>query len=46
VSDMGAKAAKAMGRAEKVEAKELKADTEDIERDASAAAAEGDAPAG
>jgi uncharacterized membrane protein len=37
VSDMGAKVKEAMGRAEKVQAKELKADTEDIERDAKAA---------
>ena len=37
VSDMGAKVKEAMRRAEKVEAKELKADTADIERDANAA---------
>jgi hypothetical protein len=37
VSDMGAKVEEAMRRAEKIEAKELKADTEDIERDAAAA---------
>jgi hypothetical protein len=42
VSDMGAKVKDAMARAEKLETRELKADTEDIERDASAAAAEGD----
>ena len=46
VSDMGAKVEDAMARAEKLEAKELKADTADIERDATAAAAEGGAPAG
>jgi len=45
VSDMGAKVEDAMARAEKLEAKELKADTEDIERDANAAAAEGGASA-
>jgi uncharacterized membrane protein len=39
VSDMGAKVEKAMERAEKLEQKELKADTEEIERDATAAAA-------
>jgi uncharacterized membrane protein len=38
VSDMGSKVEAAMRRAEKVEAKELAADTADIERDASAAA--------
>jgi uncharacterized membrane protein len=38
VSDMGAKVQEAMRRAESVEAKELKADTADIERDADAAA--------
>jgi uncharacterized membrane protein len=37
VSDMGAKVQDAMHRAQSVEAKELKADTEDIERDATAA---------
>jgi uncharacterized membrane protein len=37
VSDMGAKVKDAMRRAQSVEAKELKADTEDIERDATAA---------
>jgi uncharacterized membrane protein len=46
VSDMGAKVADAMRRAEKIETKELKADTEDIERDASGAAAGGDESAG
>jgi uncharacterized membrane protein len=43
VSDMGAKVEEAMRRAEKIEAKELKADTADIERDADAASG-GDAP--
>ena len=38
VSDMGAKVEKAMERASKLESKELKADTEEIERDAAAAA--------
>jgi uncharacterized membrane protein len=38
LSDMGAKVEAAMQRAEKVESKELKADTEEIERDAAAAA--------
>jgi uncharacterized membrane protein len=38
VSDMGAKVERAMKRAAKVEQKELKADTEEIERDAAAAA--------
>jgi uncharacterized membrane protein len=38
VSDMGAKVEKAMEKAEKVEAKELKADTAEIERDAETAA--------
>ena len=38
VSDMGSKVEEAMRRAEKIEAKELKADTEAIERDASTAA--------
>jgi uncharacterized membrane protein len=37
VSDMGAKVEDAMKRAEKVESKELKADTEEIERDAESA---------
>jgi uncharacterized membrane protein len=46
VSDMGAKVKDAMRRAESVEAKELKADTEDIERDATAAAQEGGASTG
>ena len=39
VSDMGAKVERAMKRAEKLEQKELKADAEAIERDASAAEA-------
>jgi uncharacterized membrane protein len=39
VSDMGAKIERAMRRAEKVEAKQLKADTAQIEADAKAAAA-------
>jgi uncharacterized membrane protein len=39
VSDMGAKVEAAMKRAEKLEQKELKADTEEIERDAAAASA-------
>jgi uncharacterized membrane protein len=39
VSDMGAKVEAAMKRAEKLEQKELKADTEEIERDATAASA-------
>jgi uncharacterized membrane protein len=43
VSDMGAKVKDAMRRAESVEAKELKADTADIERDANEAAQEGGA---
>jgi hypothetical protein len=34
VSDMGAKIERAMGHAEKVQAKQLKADTAEIERDA------------
>jgi uncharacterized membrane protein len=38
VSDMGAKVERAMKRAAKVQQKELKADTEEIERDAAAAA--------
>jgi uncharacterized membrane protein len=46
VSDMGAKVKEAMRRAESVEAKELKADTEDIERDADAAARDGGASTG
>ncbi len=37
VADMGAKVEQAMGRAKKTEAKELKADTAEIERDARAA---------
>jgi uncharacterized membrane protein len=37
VSDMGAKIERAMERAERSQAKELKADTEEIERDAQAA---------
>jgi hypothetical protein len=41
VSDMGAKVKEAMARAETLEAKELKADTEEIERDANAAAGSG-----
>jgi uncharacterized membrane protein len=39
VSDMGAKVERAMKRAEKVQEKEIKADNEAIEKDASAAAA-------
>jgi hypothetical protein len=39
-SDMGAKVERAMQRAAKVEQKELKADTAEIERDATAAAAQ------
>ena len=46
VSDMGAKVQEAMRRAQTVEAKELKADTADIERDANAAAQEGGAAGG
>jgi uncharacterized membrane protein len=38
VSDMGSRVEKAMRRAEQIEAKELKADTEAIERDASVVA--------
>jgi hypothetical protein len=38
---MGAKVKEAMARAETLEAKELKADTEEIERDANAAAGSG-----
>jgi hypothetical protein len=37
VSDMGAKVEQAMERAEKLEQKQLKADTAEIERDAAAA---------
>ena len=37
VSDMGAKVERAMKRAEKIEQKQLKADTDEIERDAAAA---------
>jgi uncharacterized membrane protein len=37
VSDMGAKVEEAMKRAEKLEQKEIKADTEELERDAAAA---------
>src|SRR4029453_18246559 len=37
VSDMGAKIERAMKRAEKIQAKQLKADTADIERDAQTA---------
>jgi hypothetical protein len=37
VSDMGAKVEQAMRRAEKVQAKQLKANTAEIERDAKAA---------
>jgi uncharacterized membrane protein len=46
VSDMGAKVKEAMRRAQSVEAKELKADTADIERDANAAAQPGGASTG
>jgi uncharacterized membrane protein len=46
VSDMGAKVKEAMRRAQKVEEKELKADTADIERDANAAAQDGGASTG
>jgi uncharacterized membrane protein len=46
VSDMGAKVEEAMRRAQTVEAKELKADTADIERDANAAAQEGGGASG
>jgi uncharacterized membrane protein len=45
VSDMGAKVKEAMARAEKIQAKELKADTADIERDASEAGGAGGASA-
>ena len=37
ISDMGAKVEAAMKRAEKLEQKQLKADTEEIERDAASA---------
>ena len=37
VSDMGAKVEQAMKRASKLEQKQLKADTDEIERDAAAA---------
>jgi hypothetical protein len=37
ISDMGAKVEAAMERAEKLEQKQLKADTEEIERDAASA---------
>jgi uncharacterized membrane protein len=40
VSDMGAKIEQAMGRAEKLETKQLEADTAEIERDARAAGAD------
>jgi uncharacterized membrane protein len=40
VSDMGAKIQQAMGRAEKLESKQLKADADEIERDARAAGAD------
>jgi uncharacterized membrane protein len=43
VSDMGAKVEAAMKRAEKLERKELKADTEEIEKDAASATATADA---
>ena len=39
VSDMGAKVQRAMKRADKLEEKQLKADTEELERDANAAGA-------
>ena len=39
VSDMDAKVERAMKRAEKLERKQLKADTEEIERDAASATA-------
>jgi uncharacterized membrane protein len=39
VSDMGAKVQRAMKRAQKLEEKQLKADTEEVERDAKAAGA-------
>jgi uncharacterized membrane protein len=45
VSDMGAKVEGAMKKAKKVEAKELKADTADIEADATSAQAESETPA-
>jgi uncharacterized membrane protein len=41
VSGMGAKVKEAMARAQTLEAKELKADTEELERDANAAAGSG-----
>jgi uncharacterized membrane protein len=41
VSDMGAKIEQAMGNAEKVQTRQLKADTDQIERDARAAGADG-----
>ncbi len=41
VSDMGAKVERAMERAAKVEAKQLKADPQEIERDANDAAGQG-----
>jgi hypothetical protein len=37
VSDMGAKVERAMKRADKLEQKQLKADTDEIERDAASA---------
>jgi uncharacterized membrane protein len=40
VSDMGAKIQQAMGRAEKLESKQLKVDADEIERDARAAGAD------
>jgi len=40
VSDMGAKIEQAMGRAEKLETRQLEADTAEIERDARAAGAD------
>jgi uncharacterized membrane protein len=43
VSDMGAKVEAAMKRAEKLERKELKADTEEIEKDAASATATAEA---
>ena len=39
ISDMGAKVQRAMKRAEKVQEKELKADTAELERDAASAGA-------
>jgi uncharacterized membrane protein len=41
VSDMGAKIEQAMGNAEKLQTRQLKADTDQIERDARAAGADG-----